>query len=128
MGSYVSKAVSLTALILALSTVGEMVVRLSVNVQMPWFFYATMSGVLLGFVPSAPILTSNHRLTAWGQATLVILLFGLVLVNSALVALLNRSDLGWSKGDYFLAFPALAFAITCLAAFYAFRTGKTLVR
>jgi hypothetical protein len=48
-------------------------------------------------------------------------LLALVLTNSCIVAFLDKSDLGWSEGYYTLALPTVAYAIICVADFYALR-------
>jgi hypothetical protein len=106
---------------LVLSLVGEAIVRLTLHVRLTCFFYAAMSGALLGFLPSAPVLVRDRGAAFRFRLALALCLLVLVLLNCWLVALFNGSDLGWSKGDYTLAFPLLAYAITCTAGFYALR-------
>ena len=116
-------ATRLTAVVLALSLAGEAIMRFTLHVRLGWFFYAAMSGCLLGFVPSTLVLVRDKGAVMWFRLTLVLCLLALVLLNSWLVVLLNRSDLGWSKGDYTLALPVLLFAITSIAGFCALRPG-----
>jgi multidrug transporter EmrE-like cation transporter len=118
----------LIAAVLALSFLGEAIMRLTLHVRLAWFFYATLSGFGLGGVPSAPVLVSDRRASVRSRLTLSACLLGLVLMNCWLVALLNGSDLGWSKGDYTLAIPVFAYAISCMAGFYALRPRSVSAR
>jgi hypothetical protein len=114
-------AASLTGASLILSLAGEVIMRWALHVRFEWFFYAVLSAGLLGGVPFAPVLVRDRKATLRFRFAFAVCLLGLVGLNCWLVVLVNRSDLGWSKGDYTLAFPFLAYALGCLSGFYALR-------
>jgi hypothetical protein len=122
MRAAVYRATLLTAEILALSIIGELIYRLVVGDGIRGFFYAAMSGGLLGFLPSAPVLTTEERATRSFLTGFAVLLLALVLGNCLLVRQLNGSDLGWEKGDYTLALPAIYYVFALIIGFWILRS------
>jgi hypothetical protein len=102
--------------------------RSATHVRIEWLFYAVVSGLFLGGVPFAPVLVRGHQASLRFRFLLAVCLFAVVALNCWLVALANRSDLGWAKGDYTLAFPLLAFVLGSLIGFYALRPRTASMR
>lgn len=121
MRSPASTAARLIAIVLALALAGEGIMRVAIDVHVEWFFYVGMSGLLLGFVPFAPVLVWDTRATPWFRFALAICLLGLVALNCWLLVQINCWDLGWSTGNYTLALPFFYYALGCLAGFLGLR-------